>query len=857
MKKDLIRRWSEIDGLFQQALELPPGERPAFLERACGGDDELHTAVGKLLRSAEDTVSMLEPGGALRGPLWEEVSSELIPREAARPGRRVGPYRVVREIGAGGMAEVYLAERADEHFEQQVALKLIQPGRASADTVRRFERERQIVASLNHPHVARLLDGGLTDDGQPYFAMEYVDGQPIDRYCDDNRLTVERRLELFLVVARTVHHAHRNQLVHRDLKPANIYVTADGQVKLLDFGIAKLLDEDVISSRTVSFWMTPEYASPEQLAGLPATAATDQYQLGFLLFELLAGRRPFEHVGKTLVETVRAICEEPPPPPSTVAAPEPEAAAARRAEPERLRRALRGDLDAIVLKALAKRPDERYASLAELIEDVERHLAGLTVAAREDTWRYRASKFVARHRLGVAAVIAFALLLVGYAVTVTVQSRQIARQRDLAQAAAAKAERVKGFLVDLFESTDPLRSAGEEVTARQLLDQGTAKIERELGAEPEIGAELMRVTGRIYSRLGAYDRARPLLEKALATHRRLYGGTHLEVAQDLNDLATLHRDLGDYSTAEKMHREALRIRRGILGEEHPKVAGSLHNLARVLEIRGAWDEAETLLRQALAMDRKLHGGDLHRDVSYDLQSLGELLAARGRAGEAEALVRRALEIRRQLLGELHPATASSLRQLAEIERRKGEPANAERLIRQALEVHRKVLGDEHLEVAIDLDELARALAARGDLEEAEKSLREALTIFRRSLGDDHRLVALATAHLGEIHLARGDHQVAATLYAGALDSLTAELPQRHPEVAETLVGLGRSLAGLGQQREAERHLERARDIFRELFGGSGDPARPAGSGAALRPSGARDPRLAEVEQHLAEIRRHK
>ncbi len=851
MRDDLTRRWSQIDALFQEALDLPADERPALLERSCVGDAELRSAVEKLLRSTEDTVPMLEPGGALRGPLWDKVAEELLPPEAAAPGRRVGPYRVVREIGSGGMAEVYLAERADEQFEQQVALKLIQPGRLNAETVRRFEQERQIVASLNHPHIARLLDGGLTDDERPYFAMEYVDGQPVDRYCDDRRLTVEERLELFLVVARAVHYAHKNLLVHRDLKPANIYVTADGQVKLLDFGIAKLLDDEMGVTRTASYWMTPEYASPEQLSGLPATTATDQYQLGFLLFELLTGRRPFEHARQNLVEMVRAICEEAPPPPSTVvnpdavgrdvvgrdAAPDATRAAARRTTQERLQRRLRGDLDAIVSKALAKQPEARYASIENLIEDVERLLSGLPVQARENTWGYRTQKFIRRHRLAVAAAATFVLLILGYAATVTVQSRQIARQRDLAEAAAERAERVKGFLIGLFESADPFRSPGEEITARQLLDQGAERVERELGADPGVGAELMRVIGRIYSRLGAYDRARPLLEKALETHRQLYGAAHLEVAQDLNDLATVIRDLGDYTAAERMHREALEIRRQLLGEEHPKVAGSLHNLARVLEIRGDWDEAEALLRRALAMDRRFHRGDLHRDVSFDLQSLGDLLAERGRTNEAEALVRQALGIRRRLFGDLHPAVASSLRQLAALERRKGDPETAEALARQALDIHRRVLGSDHREVALDLDELAQALALEGDLEAAERSLREALTTFRRSLDGDHRLVALATAHLGEIHLARGDPQVATALFARALDTLSGQLPERHPEIAQVLVGLGRSLAGLGQRPEAAARLERALDIRRGLLA-SGDP------------------RTAEVERLLAEVRQH-
>ncbi len=840
MSETITSRWTEIDSLFQAAIDLSTEDREVFLDRECGDDRELRAAVERLLASSDDTAPLLEPGGALKADLGKEAITDMI--EVARTGQRIGRWRIIKEIGFGGMAEVYLAERADEQFEQQVALKLIQPDRVSAKSIRKFEQERQIVASLHHPNIAQLLDGGVTDDGRPYFAMEYVEGLPIDRYCDERRLTLEERLELFLVVARTVRYAHRNLLVHRDLKPANILVTADGHVKLLDFGIAKLLDDDVQATRSASFWMTPEYASPEQLNGRPATTATDQYQLGLLLYELLTGRRPFDHVPKTIVEMVLAICEEEPRAPSDTVVAEPskrsrstaeEAAEARRSTPGRLRKALRGDLDAIILKALSKQPEQRYASTEQVIDEIKNYLAGLPVQVRAGSVSYRASKFIGRHRLGVAAVAAFAALVFGYAVTVTVQGRETARERDRAEAEVAKAEQVKAFLFDLFQHADPYEkpSAGE-VTARQLLDRGAARIEEELADQPEARAEMMHLIGKTYGRLGELDKARSLLAGAHEILRELYGPESLEVAQVLNDMATVARDTANYEAAELWNREALGIRRRILGDEHAKVTGSLHNLAQILEIRGQYEESEQLFRQALATDRKLYGGDFFRDVSFDLHSLGELLAKRGRRDEAEDLFLQALAIRRRVVGPTHPWSGSTLRELGKIELGRGNFEAAKARLDEALELHRKVLGPEHREVATNLDVLGLIYLAEGDLDLAEATLRHALQTYKGYVGDDHHLTATTMVHLADVHRQRGDPSQAIDLYSQALSVLERQLPERHPEIAAALVGLGQALAATGEDDVGAARLRTALEIRREVYDDG-------------------DPRIAEVEEVLA------
>ncbi len=773
----------------------------------------------------------LQPGGAFQGPLFAAMAAEWLDNEAAQPGERIGPYRIVRPLGAGGMAEVYLAERADEHFEQQVALKLLRPGKATEEVIRRFHQERQIVASLNHPHIARLFDGGLTAGDQPYFAMEYVDGLPIDSYCDQHQLSVEARLRLFVVVGQAVHYAHRNLLVHRDLKPANIFVTGDGQVKLLDFGIAKLLQAESRFSapltRTGSSWMTPEYASPEQVLDRPLTTASDQYQLGLLLFELVTGQRPYSVKERSLIEVARAICEQEPQRPSTVVFRPAEGSpaealaawsAARRTTPKRLRRQLRGDLDAIILKALRKEPESRYPSVEQLAEDVERFLSGRPVLARADSLGYRVRKFVERHRLGVASAVGFTLLLVGYAATVTLQSQEIRAQRDLARAEAAKAEQVKGFLLDLFESADPDQAMGGEITARELLERGARRIDDQLSEQPEVRAEMLHVIGKIYWRLGALDRAQPLLEASLKLHQKLWPGDHGEVAQTMNDLAGTLRDRGNYIGAEQLYRQALAMRQRLFGTAHSKVTGSLHNLAKVLEVQGDYDEAEALLRQALDIDRQIHPSEQHRDIAVGLGTLGDLLLERGQLDAAATVLQQAQEIRRQLLGARHPSVGVGLRQFSELERLRGNPAGAELYARQALELHRRAHGNAHRDVAQDLDALGQALFAQGDLVAAEPMLREALALFERLLGSEHRSTAVTRTHLASLLAARGNPAEAAVAFRQALDALSAKLSPRHPEIADALLGLGSSLAVLGQSAAAASEFERALAIYQNAFG---------------------------------------
>ncbi len=486
-------RWEEIGNLYEQMLKCPPAQRAAFLDGACASDPALRREVESMVATHEADPDFLErPASLLLGPLQTIQTSGELPDEKTY----LGPYRLVRPLGRGGMGEVFLAVRELATVRQTVALKVLRPGLEQSDLVRRFAAEQQILAQLAHPGIARLLDAGHTADGRPYLAMEYVDGEPITAYCDRHQLTVEQRLRLFVQVCEAVQFAHQHLVIHRDLKPSNILVALpasarpeEGQVKLLDFGIAKMLDPDprdtsVLLTRTGQRLLTPAYASPEQLDGAPIATTSDVYSLGVLLYELLAGQRPYALEGKTESEVARLLAEAAPMLPSMVvaqttanretapAAGPVDVGRARRSSPERLQRRLRGDLDTMVMMALRKEPERRYRSAEALAEDIERHLGGLPVRARADTLGYRARKFVRRNRWTVAAATAFVILLAGFAGAMALQQAETARQRDRAERELAKSESVTGFLTALFEANRPSEARGDTITARELLDRG-------------------------------------------------------------------------------------------------------------------------------------------------------------------------------------------------------------------------------------------------------------------------------------------------------------------------------------------------------------------------------------------------
>jgi len=819
-------RWQQVKNLVEAALERKLSDRAAFLDLACAGDPSLRTEV-------ESCLGLDEPAATIgEAPVFEATTKVLIDDPTASvTGRRIGPYKILHEIGQGGMGAVYLAVRADEQYHKRVAIKLVRRGMDTEDILRRFRQERQILAGLDHPIIARLLDGGTTENGLPYFVMEYIEGQPIDQYCDRHKLATVERLKLFRTVCAAVHYAHQNLVVHRDIKPSNILVTADGVPKLLDFGIAKLLNPE-LSSQTIAATatavrlMTPEYASPEQFRGEPITTASDVYSLGVLLYRLLTGHRPYQFKSYLPQEIERAICEEEPEKPSTAISrveevPGPDDAAVialtpemvsktREGQPEKLRRRLAGDLDNIVLMAIRKEPQRRYGSVEQLSEDIRRHLEGLPVIARKDTLGYRTGKFIRRHKVAVGVAAAFLVLVIGVGVALAVQSARIARERD-------KAEQVSAFLVNLFKVSDPSEARGNTITAREILDKGAEKIVTDLKDQPEVQATLMDTMGDVYQNLGLYDRATPLLEEALNIRRHIFGEEHPDVAESLNKLALLLDAKGDYAAAEPLYRQALAMRRKLLGEEHPDVAASINNLASLLYAKGDYAAAEPLFREALALHRKLEGND-HPNVASSLNNLAMVLRYKGDYAAAEPLLRQALARRRKLLGEDHPDVATSVNNLAWLLYAKGDSAAAEPLFREALALHRKLLGEDHPLVALSLNNLATLLYTEGDSAAAEPLFREALAMRRKLLGNNHPDVAASLIGLGRLLTERGDPQAAKPLLHEGLEIRRQTLPADHWLTANAESVLGDCLAALRRYNEAEPLLVKSYSILKAKRG---------------------------------------
>jgi serine/threonine-protein kinase len=704
-------------------------------------------------------------------------------------GQLVGRHRIERCIGSGGMGTVYLATRADADFSQRVAIKLVKRGMDSDEILRRFRAERQTLAALHHPNIALLLDGGVTDSGQPYLVMEYVEGEPIDRYCDRHRLPIEGRLALFLTICDAVRHAHQNLVIHRDLKPANILVSRDGIPKLVDFGIAKLISpgQRPHATKPQERRHTPEYASPEQVTGRPVTTSSDIYSLGVVLYELMCGHQPYRFPTRTPAEIERMVAEGPVPLPSEAVtqvqriepadmgeAVTPDAVgSARSVRPDVLARRLRGDLDTIVLMALRKEPERRYASVEHLAGDIRRHLAGLPVSAHRDTFGYRFAKFAKRHSVGTA-VGAVVVLLLGAAVsTVVWQARVASRERDTAIAAGEQSKATMRFLQQMLASVDP-GERGPAVTVREVLDEAAVRVDTELAGQPLVQAGLRTTIGRTYLSLGLFDAAEAQLRGSLEQRRALRGPRHPDVADSLCDLADLLYARQSLDEAQATIEQALDIYRDTTfrdttGARHADMPKALTRLGAVQWAKGRLDEAEEAHRQALAIRRETSGaGSL--EVAESLNALSTVFVAQGRLDEAEPGLTEALEIRRAKLGPEHPLVAESLGNLAVTLKRQGDLDGAERAYLQALDLGRKLLGDAHPDVAITRKNLAMLYLQRGDQAAAEQQLRACLVTREASFPPTDYRVFLTQIDLAAVLAQRGDWPAAEALLEQALGS---------------------------------------------------------------------------------------
>lgn len=801
------KRWQQIEEIFQTAVELPAPKRDAYLLNACGSDTGLMNEVRALLAADE------EPHSILGGLAVEALS---ISESESWIGKQIGVYRVTGEIGAGGMGVVLAAERADGEFQQQVAIKLVKRGMDSDEIVKRFQRERQILARLQHPNIAMLLGGGVTTDGRPYFVMEYVDGLPIDVYCDQRMLSIDERLRLFLKVCDTVAFAQRSLVVHRDLKPSNILVSVEGDIKLLDFGIAKVISSDSDSAdypaltRTGMRIMTPEYASPEQIAGEPVTTASDVYSLGVILYHLLTGSSPHHGSGRFPGQVGLTLETTDPKKPSQSVASEFAAAErgsksskktvlARRTDIRQLRRRLAGDLDNTCLKALRVDTNRRYHSAEQLHDDIRRHLGGLPIMARPDTMSYRAAKFVGRHRrLLVAASISFCALVT----LVIYYTIQLSQERDRARLEASKAQEVSRFLTGIFNLADPNESQGSSVTARELLDSGAVRLATELSGQPETQADMMQLLASIYLNMSQMDQARDLTRQAHKIRQSQFGENSQEIASTLQLMGMIEDASGIYDSAVVHYRRALEIQQGLFGEVDSAAAEIKTELGRALRHQGKLDEAEQLLRESLATRRMLFG-DTHEDIAHSLNNLGRLLYNRRDFVAAEPMLRESVEITARIRGEYHAETAAALGAMGGLMIEMGRLNEAESTFIRAQRIVRKLFGDEHVHAAGLLSSVADIAYRKGEYARSDSLYRRIDRIFRTNFSESHPQLAVPANGIGRNFMAMNQPESARVYLEEALDVRRKSLGNEHWQTGISMTNLGESIRNLGNWAEAE------------------------------------------------------
>ncbi len=775
-------RWARVKELFEAAADLTPNERAALLNNECDGDDALRREVESLLDSDARTDDFIEQ------PVLD-IPRDLFPEapEESLAGRQLGAYQIIREIGRGGLGAVYLAARADDEYRKEVAIKLVRRGLDTEDILRRFRNERQILAQLDHPNIARLIDGGTTDDGLPYFVMEYVNGQPITAYCETHSRNPTERLDLFRKVCAAVTFAHQNLVIHRDLKPSNILVAADGEPKLLDFGIAKLLgpEEEALAPTMVGQRaMTPEYASPEQIKGERITTVSDVYSLGVLLYELLTGRRPYRLKTRTPVEISRAITTQEPERPSTAAA---KVGGSSKSE-TRNPKSLKGDLDNIVLMAMRKEPARRYVSVGQFSEDIRRHLVGLPVIAHKDTVSYRAGKFVTRHRIGVAAAALILLSLLGGIIATLIQVRTARRER-------AKAESISAFLGRTLNASNPDRNPSGQPTVKDNLDDASKRLTtEELADQPDVKAELQRVIGESYLSLGQYDLAEQNLTAAFQTQTRLFGedgvatlktgvvlaslwsgakanyakantfylanlprlraeqkkGTisadYLSAA--LNGFALVRRAQGDSKEAETLLREELALLPYVSAEQKNGMGVARAILALTLADQGKFDEAIGIVRGTIAALREKKT-DATTELAANLTGLGSFLLENEQTGESLDSLREAEAIYRKLYSHANLQLGDNLRLQAQALFSEGKHPDADARINETLTIYRAATSPQFINFATALMVQGLICSRTGKIGDAEKLLREAVRIRAENMPETHFLRATANGALGE------------------------------------------------------------------------------------------------------------
>ena len=857
--KIVDERWERLQDLFSRAVELPESEREAFVSQQTGSDKDLRDELLELL--ACDTGRSTGP---LTHALGAAIDATTRDRRKALVGRVVGNYKLVSILGHGGTGTVYLGERADRQYSAQVAVKIVDNATVHGDLGMRFRAERQILASLNHANIARLLDAGETDDAQPYLVMEYVHGEPVDRYCDRQQLDLRARLNLFLEICLAVQYAHQNLIVHRDLKPANILVTAEGAPKLLDFGIAKLLDTGdaaavLALTRMNDRLLTPEYASPEQILGRQVTTASDVYALGVVLYELLTGLRPYTVPSSaSQLELERSICISDPQRPSTAIRRSMESepaegestiaaiALARGIAPERLQKRLLGDIDAIVMRALRKEPQHRYGSVEQLAADVRRYLSREPVVARQGNWLYYSQRFVRRHTFGVSAGVFFIAVIIAFAVAMSMQNQRIAAERDKAANESKSAQAVSEFMLQVFAAGDPYTAKGTEMTGKQLLERSGSQVRQAKGMRPEVRARLLASIGRAFRRNGDVERSLSYLEDAVHLRRQMANGGGLAGAEDMSELAVTLRQLGDLDGSRKVLREAMELCERIGQQRTPIYATLLLNRGRIEFHGGDMAGARRSFEQSLALNKQVRGPNDH-EVGVVLLELSLVFMWMDDTPAVESATRKAVDIFRVTAPDLHPDRVLAETRLGEALLMQNRIDEASALFESSLEKQRVLFTNNSRQVAEVLESLSQIRRAQGQLEEAERFAAEALNSIVNAMGAEHGYTPYFRGSYAAVLMRRGKNVDAERELRHSLDTLAKTRPADHQYVCSAEHMLGELLLETNRLTDAEAMLTAAMNRWKRTDA----PAwRSARSASALGEVLFRQGRMREAETYL-------
>ncbi len=830
--------WQTVETIIDEVLALPVEKRENYIRERCKGNDELKNEVNLLLASITESEGWLENPEEYKAGLFEEASDDLasLPTDHITTGSTIGSYIIKEKIGEGGMGSVFRAERAGKDFTHEVAVKIIQKHRATKENIQRFRKEQQILANLKHPGIARLYDGGVTEEGFPFIIMEYVDGSPITTYCSEQNCSVAERIELFKKVLSAVQYAHENLTIHRDLKPDNILVDRQGNVKILDFGISKLLeDDDIDLTRTNAQVLTLRYASPEQIKNGVITTASDIYSLGIILYKLLTGKEPFDLDDLTRYQVEKVIVENEPSTPSSIVE-------------GSLKAKLKGDIDAILMKAIRKEPESRYRTANDFINDLNRYFEGLPVTAREDSFRYRANKFMRRHKQGVAVFSAIVLLisaLVGF------YTWRITQERNQAQLEAEKSRQITEYIKEIFRVNDPTEAQIEarDLNAIQLLNNGLERVNN-LESQPAIQSELMIVISDVFYGIGEYQTADSLLQASLSIQKQLYGESSPETARTYHNLGIVKRKQGqldeaiehgeialdfftkapdtDYTlladvTAELANNyeqkgnadKALALFNQSLSYYNNKtisrldsqnVASTSRSLGRLLAKQGDYQKAEELLQNTYQINKEFYG-NTNLKVAYSANDLGTFYVNINKYEEAYSLFEESIRIKKKFLEENHPSFASTYNNMAVLQERMGNFVAAESLYNQTLSLVKVAFGQRHPATVATLSNMGSLERRRGNFARSESLYTEVLKLDQQIFGEQHRYVGTDLYNIANIKHLTGNLHTADSLFNESALILKATLPPSHPDLIKTMIDHGKLALDLEDSQKASQLLK--------------------------------------------------